>query len=99
MLLQVVFHAQMEREAGAFDMSDVCNGICQKLIDRHPHVFGDVQVASSAQVLENWDAIKRKSKQQNTQGQAMQKVPLELPALMRDCRTAGRSANRGSGCA
>ncbi len=82
-LLQVVFHAQMEAEAGVFDINAVCDGICKKLIERHPHVFGTVQVDSTEQVLDNWDTIKRKSKKQKTQGEAMQKVPLELPALMR----------------
>ena len=82
-LLQVVFHAQMEKEQGVFDINNVCDGICKKLIERHPHVFGSVQVDSTEQVLDNWDTIKRKSKQQKTQGEAMQKVPLELPALMR----------------
>ena len=82
-LLQVVFHAQMEKEQGVFDINNVCDGICKKLIERHPHVFGTVQVDSTEQVLDNWDTIKRKSKQQKTQGEAMQKVPLELPALMR----------------
>ncbi len=82
-LLQVVFHAQIEREAGVFDMDDVCDGICKKLIERHPHVFGDVKVSGTDDVLDNWDTIKRKSKQQKTQGDAMQKVPRELPALMR----------------
>ena len=82
-LLQVVFHAQMEREQGVFDINDVCDGICKKLIERHPHVFGTVQVDSTEQVLDNWDTIKRRSKQQSTQGEAMQKVPMELPALMR----------------
>ena len=82
-LLQVVFHAQMEKEQGVFDINNVCDGICKKLIERHPHVFGTVQVDSTEQVLNNWDTIKRKSKQQKTQGEAMQKVPLELPALMR----------------
>ena len=82
-LLQVVFHAQMEKEQGVFDIHTVCDGICKKLIERHPHVFGDVHVDSTEQVLDNWDTIKRRSKQQSTQGDAMQKVPRELPALMR----------------
>ena len=82
-LLQVVFHAQMEKEQGVFDINNVCDGICKKLIERHPHVFGSVQVDSTEQVLDNWDTIKRKSKQQKTQGEAMLKVPMELPALMR----------------
>ncbi len=94
-LLQVAFHAQMEKEAGVFDMSNVCDGICKKLIERHPHVFGEVQVASSAEVLDNWDTIKRKSKQQATQGEAMQKIPLELPALMRAQKLQSKAKKAG----
>ena len=82
-LLQVVFHAEIERENGSFDMSHVTDGICKKLIERHPHVFGDVTVSGSSDVLANWDTIKRKSKGQKTQGSAMEKIPKELPALMR----------------
>ena len=82
-LLQVALHAEMEREAGVFDIAAVCDGICKKLIERHPHVFGETVVSGAQEVLDNWDTIKRKSKHQNTQGEAMQKVPLELPALMR----------------
>ena len=94
-LLQVAFHAQMEKEAGVFDMSDVCNGVCQKLIERHPHVFGEVKVDSTADVLDNWDAIKRKSKKQNTLGQAMEKIPLELPALMRAQKLQSKAKKAG----
>lgn len=82
-LLQVVFHAEMEREKNSFDFSDVCDGICKKLVERHPHVFGSVNVESTDEVLKNWDDIKRKSKGQKTQGSAMEKIPRELPALMR----------------
>ena len=94
-LLQVVFHTQMEKAAGVFEMSNVCDGICKKLIERHPHVFGEVQVASSAEVLDNWDTIKRKSKQQATQGEAMQKIPLELPALMRAQKLQSKAKKAG----
>lgn len=82
-LLQVVFHAEIERENGTFDINNVTDGICKKLIERHPHVFGDVTVHSSDDVLDNWDTIKRRSKGQKTQGSAMEKIPKELPALMR----------------
>ncbi len=51
MLLQVVFHAQMEKEKGVFDMDDVADGICKKLIFRHPHIFGDVKVGSTDEIL------------------------------------------------
>ena len=67
-LLQVVFHAQMEKEAESFDFSDVTDGVCKKLIERHPHVFGEVKVSGTEEVLSNWDDIKRKSKGQKTQG-------------------------------
>ena len=59
LLLQIVFHAQIEREKGTFDFDDVCNDICQKLVYRHPHVFGEVKVKDSDDVLKNWDALKR----------------------------------------
>ena len=61
-LMQVVFHALMEEEAGKFDFSDVADGVCHKLIIRHPHVFGNVVAADSDQVLKNWDAIKIETK-------------------------------------
>ena len=82
-LLQVVFHAEISNSEGQFNINDVCDGVCKKLIERHPHVFGDVKVDSVENVLDNWDSIKRRSKAQPTQGSAMQKVPRELPALMR----------------
>ena len=82
-LLQVAIHTQIEKEKNSFDFSDVCDGICKKLVERHPHVFGSVNVESTDEVLKNWDDIKRKSKGQKTQGSAMEKIPRELPALMR----------------
>ena len=82
-LLQVAFHTQIEKEIGSFGFDEVCDGICKKLVERHPHVFGEVSVSSTDEVLTNWDNIKRKSKGQKTQGSSMLKVPKELPALMR----------------
>ncbi len=81
-LLQVVFHAHMAQCEGAFDINDVCGGICKKLILRHPHVFGDTTVSGSAQVLENWEEIKKKEKSQKTTAQAMDQVAKSLPALI-----------------
>lgn len=94
-LLQVVFHAQMEREKGVFDFSDVADGICKKLIERHPHVFGEVVVSGTEDVLTNWDEIKRKSKGQKTQGSSMMKVPRELPALMRAQKIQSKAKKAG----
>jgi tetrapyrrole methylase family protein/MazG family protein len=94
-LLQVVFHAEMERERGSFDFGDVCDGICKKLILRHPHIFGDVTVRDSREVLENWDAIKKQEKQQNTHTDSLLSVPRILPALMRSEKVQGRAAKAG----
>ena len=82
-LLQVVFHTQMEREAGRFDLNDVADGVCKKLIYRHPHVFGEVTVSGSDQVLENWDKLKRKEKGQASHTDALNSVARSLPALWR----------------
>ncbi len=94
-LLQVVFHAQMEREKESFDFSDVCDGICKKLVERHPHVFGSVTVEGTDDVLKNWDDIKRKSKGQKTQGSAMEKIPKEMPALMRGEKIQSKARKAG----
>lgn len=82
-LLQVVFHAQMEREAGRFDLDGVADGICKKLIFRHPHVFGEVAVSGSEEVLANWDVLKRQEKGQATNTDALEAVARSLPALWR----------------
>ena len=82
-LLQIVFHCQMEREAGGFTLDDVADGICKKLIYRHPHVFADTAVSGAAEVLENWDALKRKEKKQESTADALEAVARSLPALWR----------------
>ena len=82
-LLQIVFHCQMEREAGGFTLDDVADGVCKKLIYRHPHVFADTTVSGAAEVLENWDALKRKEKKQETAADAIEAVARSLPALWR----------------
>lgn len=94
-LMQVVFHAQIEAEKQVFDFSDVADGVCKKLIERHPHVFGDVQVDSAEEVLVNWDAIKSASKQRNTVTDKMLAVPRQLPALMRAEKVQGRASKVG----
>ena len=94
LLLQIVFHAQIERENGTFDFDDVCNDICQKLVYRHPHVFGEVKVDGSEEVLKNWDALKRESKHQDTFTETLESVPNTFPALLRGeklCKRTGMS--------
>ena len=94
--LQVVFHAIMEEEQGVFNFDDVADGVCKKLIERHPHVFGDISVENTDEVLTNWDAIKRNSKKQKTTHQAMTSVPRELPALMRAEKLQSKAAKAGA---
>ncbi len=94
-LLQVVFHSAMEEEKGVFDFNDVADGICKKLIVRHPHVFSDVTVSDADEVLSNWDTIKRSTKQQKTTSQAMYSVPKELPALMRADKLQSKASKNG----
>ena len=91
-LLQVVFHARIEEEAGGFSFDDVVDEICKKLICRHPHVFGDVKADTADQVLTNWDKIKQESKGQTTVSQTLASVPNVLPALMRAQKVQHRAA-------
>ena len=94
-LLQVVFHAQMEKEKGSFSFDDVADGICKKLILRHPHIFADVKADTSEEVLRNWDAIKKVEKGQRTATDTLKSVPKVLPALMRSEKVQSRAAKAG----
>ena len=82
-LLQVVFHARMAQEEGEFDFSDVVDGICKKLVFRHPHVFGAAEAADPDAALTAWEARKRAEKGQKTAGDALDGVARSLPALTR----------------
>lgn len=95
LLMQVVFHAQMENELGVFDFDSVADGVCKKLIERHPHVFGEVTVSGVDDVLTNWDDIKRKTKGQKNTTESMLSVPRELPALMRATKLQKKAADVG----
>ena len=94
-LLQVVFHAQMEKEKGVFDMDDVADGICKKLIFRHPHIFGDVKVGSTDEILSNWDDLKRKEKKQETDTSTLESVSKSLPSLIRAQKLQKKAAKVG----
>ncbi len=94
-LLQIVFHAQMEKEKKNFSFDDVADGICKKLIVRHPHVFGDVQADDAEQILKNWDKIKRETKGGKSQADLLRSVPKTLPALMRSAKVQNRAARQG----
>ena len=94
-LLQVLFHASIEEDAGRFALDDVADGICKKLIFRHPHIFGNVEVASSEEVLRNWDDLKRKEKHQETDTQALESVAKSLPSLIRAEKLQKKAAKVG----
>ncbi len=94
-LLQVVFHAEMAAEDGRFTFDDVVDGICKKLIVRHPHVFGDVKADTAGEVLKNWDAIKRQTKGTTAQSTLLRNLPKTLPALMRAAKVQDRARRVG----
>jgi len=94
-LLQVVFHADLGQETGAFDIEDVARGICEKLIKRHPHVFGDVKVSSSKEVLSNWEQIKKGEKGKEKRKYLVDGIPDKLPALFRAEKIQRRVARVG----
>lgn len=91
-LLQIVFHADIEHEEGRFDIDDVANDISAKLIHRHPHVFGELKLDNSEDVLANWDKIKGVEKQRNTLTDKLRSIPPMLPALMR-AQKVGKKAS------
>lgn len=95
LLLQIVFHSQIERESGNFTFDDVCNDICQKLVYRHPHVFGEVKVNDSDDVLKNWDQLKKESKHQETYADTLESVPKNFPALLRAEKICKRTSRSG----
>ena len=94
-LLQVVFHCRIEEETSNFTFDDVCDEVCKKLIIRHPHVFGDVKADNTDQVLKNWDAIKMKTKGQETYTDTLNSVAKSLPALMRAQKVGKRAMRAG----
>ena len=94
-LLQVVFHARIAQESGAFTFDDVVDGVCQKLVYRHPHVFGTVDARDGAEALNVWDAQKRSEKGQRTAGDALDSVARALPALTRASKLQSKAAKAG----
>jgi len=92
LLLQVVFHARIAEEQNNFDINDVIAGIAKKLIRRHPHVFGDLQVDNASEVLVNWEDIKAKEKKKES---IFEDIPKSLPALMRAEKIQKKAARVG----
>lgn len=94
-LLQVFFHASIEEDAGRFNLDDVADGICKKLIYRHPHVFEEKQAETTGQVLANWEALKRREKGQKTETNALDSVARSLPGLWRADKIQAKAERAG----
>ena len=93
--LVIVFHSVIEEECSDFTLRDVTTGITNKLIYRHPHVFGSVHVDGTNDVLANWEKLKQKEKHQQTVADTLRAVPKAFPALMRSCKIQKRAARVG----
>lgn len=97
LIFQAIFHARIEEEQGTFDISDVINGICNKMIRRHPHVYSDLDVRSSADVSLNWDDIKREEKAERNKSEAFMSAPAYLPALIKAQKLHGKASKKSLG--
>lgn len=97
LLFQVVFYAQLGKEQSLFDFNDIIDGICNKLISRHPHVFSDAQFETEAQIKQNWEnqkAAERQSKDSNSTS-VLDDIPLAIPAISRAYKIQKRAASVG----
>jgi tetrapyrrole methylase family protein/MazG family protein len=83
LLFQIIFHARIAEEEGKFTISDVIAGINDKMVRRHPHIFGNTQVSSDEEVIENWEKIKKKEKGYAERKSILEGVPRHLPSLLR----------------
>jgi XTP/dITP diphosphohydrolase len=91
LMLHMVFYAKIGEEQGAFDIADALNGICEKLIKRHPHIYGDVKVDSEDDVMRNWEQLKLKEGKKSI----LQGVPNSLPALVKAMRMQEKTKQVG----
>jgi MazG family protein len=92
LLLQVIFHATLASEAGAFDVDEVAESIRRKLVERHPHVFGDVEASTADEVLSNWEQIKKVEKQRDS---LMDDIPIGMPGIARAMKVQKRARSVG----
>jgi tetrapyrrole methylase family protein/MazG family protein len=95
LLLQVIFHAQIARERGEFDIYDVLEGTIAKMLRRHPHVFGDAAASTPQEALQNWEEIKRQEKAAQQATSVLDGVPRQLPSLLRAQRLQDKAARVG----
>lgn len=92
-LLQIVFHCQIEKENKQFDITDVIDGISKKMIHRHPHIFADGKAENEQEVLQNWEEIKKKEKAFQTQTEVLKAVPDALPALIKASKVQKKASD------
>ncbi|MFU2092017.1 nucleoside triphosphate pyrophosphohydrolase [Gallibacterium anatis] len=95
LLMQVIFLSQLAQEEGAFTLDDVIDGITDKIIRRHPHVFGEIKAENSDEVLKNWENIKQQERYQKEQFSILDNVPIALPSLLRAAKLQKRCAKVG----
>ncbi len=95
LLLQIVFHCQIANERGAYDLDSVADGICKKLIYRHPHIFSNVVAQTSDEVLNNWDKLKNKEKNMQSYSDTLKAVPKSFPACLRAQKVQKRASKAG----
>lgn len=97
LILHMVFYAKIGQEKGAFDITDVLNGICEKLIHRHPHIYGDVKVKDEAEVKANWEKIKlaEKAKSGGAEKSVLEGVPRGLPSMVKAIRVQDKARGVG----
>ncbi|MBQ0098371.1 MAG: nucleoside triphosphate pyrophosphohydrolase [Oscillospiraceae bacterium] len=94
-LMQIIFHTLMEEEQGRFNFDSVCDGVCKKLIIRHPHIFSDTTAETPEEVLKNWDNIKMEEKSQATFSDSVDSVAKSLPSLIRAQKVQKRASKAG----
>ena len=94
-LFQVFFHARIAEEDKEFDIDDIADEICKKMVLRHPHVFGDVTVKDSGEVLKNWETIKKAEKSRDTLEKQLESVSKALPSLIRAEKLLSRCKKEG----
>lgn len=94
-LLQVVFHCALGKEEGRYDLGDVIEGICNKMIYRHPHVFGEYKVENTDEVLVSWDELKKKEKNLETTTDELKGIARALPALIRAKKVQAKASKVG----
>lgn len=95
LLLHIVFHANIGKKDGKYDINDVTDAICRKLISRHPHIFGNENFANSDEVIQNWDQLKRNERGQSSVTEELKGVSKYLPSLMRAQKVQKKAAKAG----